>query len=171
MQTAVYLKAVQARHSLALLLTQDVSQQHMKKHFKTIIVVMLVLVPIIMLGLLSWIFSPKIPEGSEILPTKVILEKESPNKKITAQILEGEQIEGVNLLGSNYRYYLTIKYPNARHLILRDLSEGFGSYEGGVIDLNWIDSNRVYIERIVSDQQADLIYDISINTWQDVTKK
>ena len=124
-----------------------------------------------MLGLLSWIFSPKIPEGSEILPTKVIIEKENPNKNITAQILEGEQIEGFNVLGSNYRFYLTLKFSNVRHLILRDLSEGFGTYEGGVIDLKWIDSNRIYIERIVSDQRADLIYDLSINTWQDVKNK
>jgi len=148
-----------------------VSGQHMKKHFKIIIFVTLVLVAIFMLGLISWIFSPKIPEGSEILPTKVIMEKKNPDKEITAQILEGEKIEGFNPLGSNYRFYLSLKYPKAQHLILRDLSEGFGSYEGGVIDLRWVDSNRIYIERIVSDQEADLIYDVSINTWQDVKKK
>ena len=143
----------------------------MKKHFKIIAFVTLGLVPIFMLGIIYWIFSPKIPEGSEILPTKVIIEKKNPNKEITAQILEGEKIEGFNPLGSNYRFYLTLKYPRAQHLILRDLSEGLGSYEGGVIDLKWVDSNRIYIERIVSDQQADLIYDLSINTWQDVKKK
>jgi hypothetical protein len=143
----------------------------MKKHFKTIIFVILILVPLIMVGFMSWIFSPKIPEGAEILPTKMIIEKKNPNQEITAQILEGEKIEGFNPLGSNYRFYLLLKYPKARHLILRDLSEGFGSYEGGVIDLKWVDSNRVYIERIVGDQRADLIYDLSINAWQDVKKK
>jgi hypothetical protein len=142
----------------------------MKKHFKAIIFAILILVPLIVVSLMSWIFSPKIPEGAEILPKKVIIEKRNPNKEIIAQILEGEKIEDLNLLGSNYRFYLMLKYPNARHLILRDLSEGFGSYEGGVLDLKWVDSNRVYIERIVGDQRADLIYDLSINTWKDVKR-
>jgi hypothetical protein len=68
------------------------SQQHMKKQFKILMFVALGLVPIFMIGLMSWIFSPKIPEGSEILPKKVIIEKKNPNKEITAQILEGEKI-------------------------------------------------------------------------------
>ena len=50
---------------------------------------------------------------------------------------------------------------------MRDLSEGSGSYEGGVLGLKWLDSNRVYIDRVVSDQRNDLIYNLSKNEWQD----
>jgi hypothetical protein len=142
----------------------------MKKILKiTIIVVGMSL--IVVIGTTFWIFRPQVPVGSEILPREIIMELKSPNNKVTAQILRGEKIESSNFLGSNERFYLTLLYSNAGHLILRDLSEGSGSYEGGVLGLKWLDSNRVYIERIVSDQQADLIYDLSEHTWQDVKNK
>ena len=126
---------------------------------------------VIFFGIGFWIFYPQVPSGSEILPTDIIMEQKSPDKKITAQIIEGEKIEGFNALGSNKRFYLALQYTDSRHLILRDLSEGSGSYEGGVLGLKWLNSSRVYIERIVSDHQADIIYDLSINAWQDVKKQ
>ena len=73
----------------------------MKKHLKIIIFVTLGLVPIFMLSLIAWIFSPIIPEGSEILHTKVIIEKK-PNEDITAQILKREKVEGIP--PKNYAY-------------------------------------------------------------------
>ena len=121
----------------------------------------------VVIGITFWIFRPYIPEGAEIFPTEIIMEMDSPDKRVKAQILEGERIEGFNPLGSNERYYLTLQYPNVRNLIVRDLSEGFGSYEGGVLGLKWLDSNRVYIERVVGDQRADLVYNLSKNEWQD----
>ena len=112
---------------------------------------------VVIFGLTFWIFRPQVPIGSEILPTTITMEKLSPNEKVMAQIIEGEKIEGFNVLGSNKRFYLALQYPDSRHLILRDLSEGFGSYEGGVLGLKWLNSSLVYIERMVSDQQADII--------------
>jgi hypothetical protein len=142
----------------------------MKKYLKiSIIAVGMSL--LLMFGITFWIFRPQVPVGTGILPTTIILEKLSPNKKVMAQILEGEKIEGFNPLGSNKRFYLTLQYQNSRHLILRDLSEGFGSYEGGVLGLKWLDSSLIYIERIISDHQADIIYDLSTNAWQDVKKQ
>ena len=123
----------------------------------------------VVIGITFWIFRPYIPEGAEIFPTEIIMD--SPDKRVKAQILEGERIEGFNPLGSNERYYLTLQYPTVRNLIVRDLSEGFGSYEGGVLGLKWLDSNRVYIERVVGDQLADLIYNLSKNEWQNAEIK
>lgn len=99
------------------------------------------------------------------------MEQENPKNEVTAQILEGEMIDSSNLLGSNQRFYLSLKYRRSQHLILRDLSEGFGTYEGGVVGIRWLDPDRLYIERIVADKQTDLIYNISSNTWQDVMKE
>jgi hypothetical protein len=142
----------------------------MKKLLKILIIAAGVFL-VIFLAIGFWIFHPQVPTGSEILPRDIIMEQKSPDKKITAQIIEGEKIEGFNPLGSNKRFYLALQYPDSRHLILRDLSEGFGSYEGGVSGLKWLNSSRIYIERIVSDHQADIIYDLSINAWQDVKKQ
>jgi hypothetical protein len=138
----------------------------MKKFLKIAITAVSLLL-FVLVGTTFWIFRPHVPEGAEIFPTKIIMEKESPDKKVKAQILEGQRIEGFNPLGSNERYYLTLQYPNVRNLIVRDLSEGSGSYEGGVLGLKWLDSNRVYIDRVVSDQRNDLIYNLSKNECQD----
>ena len=113
-----------------------------------------------------WVFHPSLPANTETLPTKVLIEKPSPDKKIQAQIIEGEKIESLNMLGSNTRYYLLIEYPNSKHLVVRELSEGFGSYEGGIVGLEWLDSKRILINRYVSDRKADIVYDISKNKWQ-----
>ena len=107
---------------------------------------------------------------AQILPTKIILQQKSPDKSIVAEIFEGKAIEGLNPLGSDIRFYLVLNYNNTRHLVLRDLSEGFGTYEGGVFGVKWIDNNRIYIERAVGDSRADLIYNLSLHTWQDVKK-
>ena len=123
---------------------------------------------VLIVGVTFWIFRPQVPVGSEIIPRIVLMEQENLKNEVTAQILEGEMIDSFNLLGSNQRFYLSLQYRNSQHLILRDLSEGSGTYEGGVVGLRWLDPNRLYIERIVADQRADLIYDISSKTWLDV---
>jgi len=118
------------------------------------------------IGLMHYIFdSPHIPEGAEILPEKILMEKRGPDNQLSAQILIGEKIEGFNPLGSNERYYLSIKHPSSQYLVLRDLSEGFGSYEGGVMDLKWLDAEHVHIARVIGDQRADLIYDLKSHSW------
>ena len=59
---------------------------------------------VVIFGLTFWIFRPQVPIGSEILPTTITMEKLSPNEKVMAQIIEGEKIEGFNVLGSNKRF-------------------------------------------------------------------
>ena len=139
----------------------------MRKFLKITIIVLGVSI-VLIVGVTYWIFRPQVPVGSEIIPRIVVMEQENLKKEVTAQILEGEMIDSFDLLGSNQRFYLSLQYRNSQHLILRDLSEGSGTYEGGVVGLRWLDPNRLYIERIVADQRADLIYDISSKTWLDV---
>ena len=139
----------------------------MRKFLKIAITVLGVSL-VLLVGFTCWIFRPQLPAGSEIIPRKILMEQENPNNEVTAQILEGEMIDSFNLLGSNQRFYLLLQYRNSQHLILRDLSEGSGTYEGGVVGLRWLDHNRLYIERIVADQRSDLIYDILSKNWQDV---
>jgi hypothetical protein len=142
----------------------------MKKYLKIAIVTICILVAVY-IGLIHYIFnSPDIPGGAEILPEEVLMEKRAPNNKLLAQILIGEKIEGFNPLGSNERYYLSIKHPSSQYLVLRDLSEGFGSYEGGVMDLKWLDSEHICIERVVGDQRSDLIYDLESHLWLEPEK-
>ena len=148
-------------------LSSGVNHLHMRKFLKIAIAAVCILVAVY-IGLMHYIFnSPNIPEGAEILPEKVLIEKRGPNNKLLAQILIGEKIEGFNPLGSNERYYLSIKYPNSRYLVLRDLSEGYGSYEGGVMGLRWLDAEQLLIERFVGDQKADLIFDLKNHLWKE----
>lgn len=152
-------------------LSRSVNHHYMKKYLKIAIVTVCILVALYM-GLIHYIFnSPDIPEGAEILPAKVLIEQRGPNNKMVAQILVGKKIEGFNPLGSNERYYLSIKHPNSQYLVLRDLSEGFGSYEGGVMGLKWIDSEHISIEIVVGDQKADLIFDLKNHAWTEPEKK
>ncbi len=124
-----------------------------------------------MLGFLSWALSPQVPKGAELIPQKVILEKKSPDASVVAQILQGKIVDGFNVLGSDTRFYLCINYPDSKHLILRDLSEGFGSYEGGVIGLDWKDSKKLHIQRYVGDQRSDIIYDVTNKKWHPIENK
>ena len=90
----------------------------MNKYLKIVIVTMSILVAVYM-GLIHYLIkSPDIPKGAEILPEKVLMEKRGPNNKLLAQILIGAKIEGFNPLGSNERYYLSIKHPNSQYLAL-----------------------------------------------------
>jgi len=145
----------------------------MNKFAKIFIIGLGVLGTVVLLRLAveHWLFAPQVPLGSETIPTKILIEQKSPHDELIAQILEGEKIEGFDMLGSNERVYLKLKYPNSEHLVLRDLSEGFGSYEGGIFGLKWLDENRVYIDRVVGDQEADLVYDLNEHRWQEVENK
>lgn len=46
-----------------------------------------------------------------------------------------------------------------------DLGEGKGSYEGGVLDLQWLDADRVMIRRRIDDRDANLVFDLSSNKF------
>lgn len=139
----------------------------MKKYIKIALFTICILVVACILLIYRVFFVPHIPEGAEILPETVLMEEHGPNNILIAQILAGEKIEGFNPLGSNKRYYLSIKYPNSQYLVLRDLSEGFGSYEGGVMGLKWLDSEHILVERIVGDQKAGLVFDLENQSWKE----
>ena len=139
----------------------------MNKYIKKTLFTICILVVICIIVIYRVFIVPHIPEGAEILPETVLMEEHGPNNTLIGQILAGEKIEGFNPLGSNERYYLSIKYPNSQYLVLRDLSEGFGSYEGGMMGLKWLDSEHILIERIVGDQKADLVFDIENQSWKE----
>ena len=147
-----------------------VSNHEMKKIIKVSVIISVICL-VVYFVIMLLIYQPRIPHEAELLPTEIIATKQHPSSHLMAQILEGRKLDGFNPLGSSARYYLALQYPEIKHLILYDLSEGSGSYEGGVLDIKWINSNRVLIERIVNDRQANIVFDVSQNRFEEVASK
>ncbi len=57
----------------------------------------------------------------------------SPDKATTALLFNDTTGESMNFLGSDERNYLGLKKNNVTYIIARDLTEGFGTHEGGVM--------------------------------------
>ena len=104
-------------------------------------------------------------EGKEPLPHKIIQTEVSPNGEVTALLFEDSTGESMNFLGSDSRNYLGIKKNDITYIISRDLTEGFGTYEGGVFNIKWLNDQQIFIERIIGDQQKNIILDIRENRW------
>ena len=139
-----------------------------KKQSKGII--LLIILTIIISGTLSCLMTFIImsfsgSEGKEPLPHKIIQTELSPNGEVTALLFEDSTGESMNFLGSDSRNYLGIKKNEVIYIISRDLTEGFGSYEGGVFSIKWLNNQQIYIERIIGDQQKNIIFDIHENRW------
>lgn len=139
-----------------------------KKQSKGII--LLIILTIIISGTLSCLMTFIImsfsgSEGKEPLPHKIIQTELSPNGEVTALLFEDSTGESMNFLGSDSRNYLGIKKNEVIYIISRDLTEGFGSYKGGVFSIKWLNNQQIYIERIIGDQQKNIIFDIHENRW------
>ena len=139
-----------------------------KKQSKGII--LLVILAVIISGTLSCfmtfiIMSFSGSEGKEPLPHKIIQTEVSPNGEVTALLFEDSTGESMNFLGSDSRNYLGIKKNDITYIISRDLTEGFGTYEGGVFNIKWLNDQQIFIERIIGDQQKNIILDIRENRW------
>lgn len=109
-------------------------------------------------------------DGKEPLPQKIIQKEISPDGKTEALLFEDDTGESMNFLGSHSRNYLGLKRNNITYIISRDLTEGSGSYEGGVLGIRWIDDHQILIERVIGDQQKDIIFDINQENWLDYNK-
>lgn len=102
-------------------------------------------------------------------PTHVYLEKLSPDKK-TKAIIYSWSNEASNLLGSNDRFILGFTNPKAKWYIDFELSEGFGTYEGGISGIEWLNANEVVIKRRISDSPKDIKYNLNLNEWLLINK-
>lgn len=139
-----------------------------KKQSKSII--LLVILAVIISGALScfmtYIFmSFSGSERKEPLPQEIIQKEVSPNGKVIALLYEDSTGESMNFLGSDNRNYLGIKKNDITYIISRDLTEGFGTYEGGVFNIRWLNNQQILIERIIGDHQKNIIFDIQENRW------
>jgi hypothetical protein len=139
-----------------------------KKQSKKII--LLIVLAVIITGTLTWFitFIAMTFSGSEVkepLPQKVIQTEVSPNGKVAALLFEDNTGESMNFLGSDSRIFLGIKKNDVTYIISRDLTEGFGTYEGGVFNIKWLNDQQIFIERIIGDQQKNIIFDVIENRW------
>jgi len=100
------------------------------------------------------------------LPQSVLLEARSPSGRQGAQILEAPR-RGGDYLGSGRRFYLAVRRGGTTCVVTRELSDGFGTYEGGVAGLRWRDDRTVVLGRTVADRRADLAFDT--DAWQWIT--
>jgi hypothetical protein len=106
-------------------------------------------------------------KGSEPIPKNIIMSKVSPDRKITALIFQSHTRELLDVLGAGYRFYLGFRQNNITYIIDRDLSEGMGSYEGGISDIIWLNKTQLLIQTSVADRQSDLIFDLKEFQWKE----
>lgn len=69
------------------------------------------------------------------------------------------------MLGCDDRFILGFTNPKAKWYIDFELSEGFGTYEGGIIGIEWLNANEVVIKRRISDSPKDIKYNLNLNEW------
>ena len=101
----------------------------------------------------------------ELFPNQAIASEPSPDGKVIATILESKRNNKSNYLGSDIQFFLSLEYDNSTAIFTRDLTEGFGSYEGGVHGLRWLSADRILIERYVADRESNIIFDLMSHSW------
>ncbi len=99
-------------------------------------------------------------------PTHIYIEKLSPDKKTSAIIYSWSKGDKANLLGSDNRFILGFTNKKSKWYIDFELSEGFGTYEGGITAIEWLNNSEVLIKRRVSDSQKDIKYNVRTNEWK-----
>ena len=98
-------------------------------------------------------------------PTHIYMEKLSPDKKTNAIIYSWSIGDRTNFLGSDDRFILGFTNTQSKWFIDFELSEGFGTYEGGITGVEWLNDSEVLIKRRVSDSQKDIKYNVRNNEW------
>lgn len=102
------------------------------------------------------------------LPHTVIEQATSPSGAQVAVVLKtAHHPTGFDFLGGDQRLFLGLRRGGTTCILTRELSEGFGSYEGGVGSLTWDGEHRVVLERWVSDREANVVFDTDEWTWSD----
>jgi hypothetical protein len=104
-----------------------------------------------------------------ISPKRIFLSKPSPDKNTTAIIYTWEEKDKVefleNILGNDSRFVLGFSNKKSKWLVDFELSEGFGTYEGGITGIEWINEYEVLVKRRIGDSQKDIKYNIRLNKW------
>jgi hypothetical protein len=119
-----------------------------------------------LLFICAFIFSCEDKKSNQVnFPTHIYLEKKSPDNNTTAIIYSWSVSDYFNFLGSNKRYILGFKNLKSKWYVDFELSEGFGTYEGGITELEWLNNNEVLIKRVVSDRPKDIKYNLKLNEW------
>jgi len=92
---------------------------------------------------------------------KIYLKSESPNKNLVAEIINIEDKTDADFLTDGTHFLrITNLLDSTRILIDKDLLNGQGGYESGIIKLFWIDNNRIFIERYLDDRKQNLIFNL-----------
>ena len=98
-------------------------------------------------------------------PTHIYLEKKSPDNKTNAIIYSWSNADKDDLLGSDDKFILGFTNTKTKWYVDFELSEGFGTYEGGITEIQWLNNNEVLIKRIISDRPKDIKYNLQLNEW------
>jgi len=72
------------------------------------------------------------------------------------------------MLGGDDRAWLAIRYPEAECILRKELTEGTGTYEGGILDLKWLSNSEILVERAISDRRRDIVYNTGTHSWEDL---
>ncbi|MEX1132748.1 MAG: hypothetical protein WEC15_05955 [Flavobacteriales bacterium] len=96
-------------------------------------------------------------------PDSVWVSRNSPDSSMKATVYYWRDADA-NFLAQE-RWCLGFEKNGIKWFIDHDLSDGKGSYEGGVFDLQWIDERRVRIFRRIDDQDANIVFDLDRNTY------
>ncbi len=139
---------------------------------KKYITPLLILFTAIITALLTYMITDFIgTEGKEPIPKEILFKKISPNGKLEALIFAGDTGESWDLLGAGHRAYLAIVKNNTTMIINRDLTEGMGTYEGGIMNIEWLNNEEILIERYISDRQDNIVYNCDKIEWKSQKSK
>ncbi|MBL7953176.1 MAG: hypothetical protein JNM62_15815 [Flavobacteriales bacterium] len=94
-----------------------------------------------------------------LFPDSISASAFSPDSTIEARIYYWRD-ENANFLAAE-RWCLGFSKGETTWFIDRELGEGRGSYESGVYYPEWIDNHQVRIHRRIDDQDADITYDLT----------
>ena len=133
---------------------------------KILIIIIILLAMTVSSGLTVIILSFGGSEGKEPLPQEVVQSQISPDGTIIALLFYAHTGGSWDILGTGERNYLGLERKGIIYIIARDLTEGFGTYEGGVLGIKWLNNDQILVERIISDHRDDIIFDLVENDWK-----
>ena len=74
--------------------------------------------------------------------------------KLKAEVIE---VKGSGLFEEKYFLQITNIADSTSYRIGRDLLEGCGGYESGIVQLKWLSDDKLFIERALDDRPQSLI--------------
>ncbi len=102
------------------------------------------------------------------LPHTILDQITSPSGSQTALVLEAAHHRTwFDLLGGDRRFYLGLRRGCVTCILNRELSDGRGTYEGGIGAIRWEDENTILLARWVNDQEANLAFNTVDWIWTD----